>query len=116
MANALVALERENQSLSARWRSAREKAKAETGKLVDAALTSGSAFGFGYAQGRYPDKFQLGGAPLSLVIGGGLVVASVMGLMPKSAQDYGDAVGVGGLAAYAAIKGLQSGQDAAKKA
>ncbi len=111
---ALMQAERENQALKDRWKRFNEKNKNAIQQTVGGLLTGGSAFAFGYFQGRYPDRAQIGGVPASLVIGGGLLVGSAMGWIPEA--EYVAPIGAGGLAAFGAIEGLKKGEEAKAKA
>lgn len=109
-------LTRELQSFQQRFQNVKKRAAEESRLVVDAGITGGAAFGFAYVQGRYPTKAQIGTVPLSLVVGGGLIAASVMKWMPASSASYASALGTGALAAYAAERGFAAGQNAANKA
>lgn len=108
-----MALAREIDTLRNRLGKVREKSKQEVEQITDAALTAGASFGFAYLQGRYPTKAQVGQVPLSLIAGGGLLIGGLMKWIPEG--QYVASVGSGAIAAYAAMKGFASGQEAAQK-
>lgn len=110
---ALMAAERDNQMLRDRWKRFNEKNKSAIQHTIGATITTASAFGFGYLQGRWPDKAQVGGLPVSLVAGGVLTVGAAMGWIPEA--QYTGPLGTGGLACFGALEGLKKGQEAASK-
>jgi len=110
---ALMAAEREVQNYKDRIKRWNEKNKTTVQQVVGGTIAAGSAFGFGYVQGRYPDRAQVGGLPVSLVAGGILTVGTAMGWIPEA--EYLGPVGVGGLACFGALEGLKKGQEAAQK-
>lgn len=108
---AIMAAEAENANLRGRIKRFNEKNKAVIAQTVGASIAAGSAFGFGYLQGRYPERAQVGGLPISLVAGGAITVGCAMGWIPEA--EYVAPIGVGGLAAFGALEGLKKGQAAA---
>lgn len=79
------------------------------------AVVMAGALGMSYVKGRYPDKSQVMGLDSSLVIGGGLMVAAVMGWAGEQ-ETIVESLGVGCLSVYAASKGYELGQEAAANA
>lgn len=78
--------------------------------------TTASAFGFGYARGRYGDRFDIQGAPIELVAGTVLHIAAMMGWVTAYASDAKN-IGNGAFAAYCSAKGFELGREhAAAKA
>ncbi len=79
------------------------------------AVTMGGAFGMAWWTGRYPDRNEILGMDASLVVGGALTMASLMGWAGK--QDViVESLGTGALSYYAATRGFQMGQEAAQEA
>jgi len=95
----------------------KEKAKEEGDRLLCQAIAGGTAFAAGYANGRYPDKFQKGifGYAPDLV-GAVAVDAAMMFGLTKGMDQYANAGGTGLLCSYANRAGMKAGADAAKKA
>lgn len=90
----------------------KNESKAATTQAVRTATTMGSAFGVGYIEGRYPDKKDIFGVPVSLATGIVATIAGVMGWAGKANTDVVLSVGDGCLAAYAARRGLELGKEA----
>ena len=91
----------------------REENQDSIQRATRTAFTMGGALAMAYFKGRYPDRAQILGLDASLVVGGGLTVAALMGW----AGDQGDAVealGTGALAVYAGTKGYELGVDQAQ--
>jgi hypothetical protein len=78
------------------------------------AIAGGSAFALAYYQHRFPERAEIMGAPVSLVVGGVGLLAELMGWGGGESDMIG-AIGGGGLDCYAALKGAEMG-DAAKTA
>lgn len=90
----------------------REEHKSSLQAATRTAVTMGGAFGMAWWAGRYPDKAEILGLDASLVVGGALTVASMMGWAGD--QDLiVESLGTGALAVYASSKGYELGQDQA---
>lgn len=79
------------------------------------AVTMAGAFSMAWWAGRYPEKNEVFGLEASLVVGGGLTLAALMGW----AGDQGtivESLGTGALSAYAVSRGYQMGQEQAQAA
>ena len=76
------------------------------------AVTMGGAMGMAYWAGRYPDRAEILGIDASLVVGGSLTVAAMMEWAGDQTLIV-ESLGTGALAAYAASKGMEFGQEAA---
>jgi hypothetical protein len=93
----------------------RERNKLAIEGATRTAVTMGGAFGMAWWQGRYPDKNEILGMDASLVVGGALTVAAMMGW--AGSQDViVESLGTGALAVYAATKGFAMGKDQAESA
>jgi hypothetical protein len=72
------------------------------------AFTMGGALAMAYFKGRYPDRAEIVGLDASLVIGGGLTIAALMGWAGSQADSI-ESLGTGALAVYAGTKGYELG-------
>ncbi len=96
-----------------RLRRAQEKSKEATSAAIGTATTMGSAFAVSYIEGRYPDKKDIFGVPVSLALGVSATIAGVLGAGgDKTANAVLTSTGNGALAAYAASRGLEMGREA----
>ncbi len=112
---ALIALEKDNQTLRSRLKKLSGKDKEAVKQGIFTASAMGSAFGVSYLEARYPDKAQVASVPVSLLAGG---VASIVGAMGYAGENS-DVIGMAGLGmlcAYGAKRGTESGNDAKAKA
>lgn len=95
----------------------REDNNAQIQSATRTAVTMGGAFGMAWWQGRYPDRSEILGLQASLVVGGGLTVAALMGWAgDESTTTIVESLGTGALAAYAVSQGYQLGQEQAQAA
>lgn len=97
----------------AQLKTLRDKNKEAIGHTIGTAATMGSAFAVSYIEGRYPDKKDIFGVPVSLAAGVACTIAGVLGAGgDKTANAVLQSVGNGALAAYAAGRGLEMGREA----
>ena len=101
-----------NERLQARIERIRNEHKTAIRQTMGAALTVGTAFGLGYLEERYPERMQkfIAGFPLSLIAGGGLILASGFEVGGEETAMYLGDAGRGALAAWAAGKGGEIGR------
>lgn len=79
------------------------------------AMTMGGALAMAYWKGRYPERAEILGLDASLVVGGSLLTAGLMGWAGD--QDViVESLGNGVLATYATSKGFELGTEARQKA
>ena len=103
-------------TLSGRLAKIREETK-ETMQKATLALSSGAAgFGLGYYAGRYPDKTQMLGVDMELVVaavglGASLIPSAAKSLGPSGAA-VAEGIGNGALAVYLFKSGKKQGEDA----
>jgi len=93
----------------------REENEDTVASATRVAVTMGGALAMSWVKGRYPDKSEILGLDSSLVIGGGLMVAALMGWAGDQ-ELVVEALGTGALAVYAASKGYELGTEAAQQA
>ncbi len=79
------------------------------------AVTMGGAFGMAWWSGRYPERSEILGMDASLVVGGALTVASMMGWAGNQAVIV-ESLGTGALSVFAASKGFAMGKESASEA
>ena len=96
----------------------KKRAEESKGAVVAGIRTGagmGSAFGVGYFEHRYPDKAQVVGIDLSLLVGVIGTAVGAFGLAGKDKQtnELIEAVGNGALFAFAAKKGAEMGAEKA---
>lgn len=96
--------------LSGRIKKASMDYKRQIAEGTETVAAAGAAAGFGYFEGRYPDKSTVLGLPAAALVGGGLVAASLFELVPDEPAIRG--LGVGALCAAAHAFGLKKGQAA----
>lgn len=93
----------------------RSKGEEATKTAVRTASAMGGAFAVSYVEGRYPDKSEIVGIPISLFAGIGLTVAGAMGWAgSRDTSELVQSAGDGCLAAYAARRGHEMGLEAAQ--
>jgi hypothetical protein len=93
----------------------REKAEEAIGSGIEVAEVGGTAFGFGYANGRWggdDGEVKMFGVPVDLGVGIALTGVSMFGGFGKYGE-HGINVGAGAIASYAYRAGHQLGSDAA---
>jgi hypothetical protein len=73
--------------------------------------TMGGAFAMAWFEGRYPDRREILGVDASIIVGGSLTTAALMGWAGEQGAVV-EALGNGVLSVYATTKGLQLGQEA----
>lgn len=112
--NDVHALVKKAESLQNRVQKVKDKADNMVEKGVDAALTAGTAFGFGVLQAR-TGGVEVFGVPAELLVGAGAHVAGFMGIGGK-ASNMLHSVGNGALAAWAVTMGRGVGDQMKKKA
>lgn len=110
----LMAAEREVQTLATRIKRMKDENKQAIEATVGAVLVTGGAFGFAFVEGRFPDRAQVGGLPISLIAGGLGTTLAAMGELPE--EKYLGPLAQGALACYGALKGYKMGQEAKTKA
>lgn len=93
----------------------REENEQAVSTATRTAVTMGGALGMAWIKGRYPDKSMILGLDSSLVVGGGLTLAALMGWAGDQ-ELVVEALGNGALATYAASKGFALGKEAKDKA
>jgi hypothetical protein len=94
----------------------REKAEEAIGSGIEVAEVGGTAFGFGYANGRWGGdggEVKVFGVPVDLGVGIALTGVSMFGGFGKYGE-HGINVGAGAIASYAYRSGHQLGSDAAQ--
>ena len=94
----------------------REKAEEAIGSGIEVAEVGGTAFGFGYANGRWggdDGEVKMFGVPVDLGVGIALTGLSMFGGFGKYGE-HGINVGAGAIASYAYRAGHQLGSDAAQ--
>ena len=94
----------------------REKAEEAIGSGLEVAEVGGTAFGFGYVNGRWggdEGEMKVFGLPVDLGVGIALTGVSMFGGFGKYAE-HGVNVGAGAIASYAYRAGHQLGSDAAQ--
>jgi hypothetical protein len=94
----------------------REKAEEAIGSGIEVAEVGGTAFGFGYANGRWGGdggEVKMFGVPVDLGVGIALTGVSMFGGFGKYGE-HGINVGAGAIASYAYRAGHQLGSDAAQ--
>jgi DhnA family fructose-bisphosphate aldolase class Ia len=107
------ALAKREASLKGRIKKYQEKSQKATEAAIGTAATMGSAFAVSYIEGRYPDKKDIFGVPVSLAVGVSATIAGVLGAGgDKTANAVLTSAGNGALAAYAAGRGLEMGREA----
>jgi hypothetical protein len=111
---ALVAAERDNQRLKGKLDRVLKDGKNALRQGVNSALTVGSAFGLSYLENRYPERAELAGMRLSLVVGGLALTAGALGWTGE--DELALAVGNGALSANAAQRGATMGAEHRAKA
>ena len=93
----------------------KERAKEATKEGIETGVELASAYGVAYLQGYSPEKFQVGTAPGSLVLGSAALIGSLF--LGKKSDDQTRSVlaalGRGSLCVYAAMKGLEKGKERA---
>jgi hypothetical protein len=90
----------------------REKTEEAIGHGIELAEVGGTAFGFGYANGRWGDdngELKVLGLPIDLGAGIALTGVAMLGGFGKY-TEHGVNVGAGAIAAYAYRTGYQLGQ------
>lgn len=108
-------LEKKADRMQARLAKLREEHKSSVESATRTAVTMGGAFGMAWWAGRYPDKNEVFGLEASLVVGGALTVAALMGWAGDQSMLV-ESLGTGALAAYAVSSGYQMGQEQAAAA
>lgn len=98
-----------------RLANSRKKQKEALEQATRTAVTMGGAFGMAWWQGRYPDKSEILGMDASLVVGGALTIAAMMGWAGNQ-ETVVEGLGTGALSVYAASKGFDMGKDQATEA
>jgi hypothetical protein len=113
---ALVLAEQDNLRLQRKLDrlGAKSKEAVQTGLKVT--VSTGSAFGLAYLEARYPERKEIMGMPLSAVVGGGALVAGAAGWGGGENTAILEAMGMGGLAAWAAARGKEAGEESRQKA
>ena len=102
-----------------RMKAANKKRSDEAGNAMQAGVRTGAgmgaAFGVGYFEHAWPDKAQVLGIDVSLLVGVLGTAVGAFGLAGKDKQtnDVIEAVGNGSLFAYAAKKGAEMGDEKA---
>lgn len=94
----------------------REKAEEAIGSGIEVAEVGGTAFGFGYANGRWggdDGEVKMFGLPVDLGVGIALTGVAMFGGFGKYGE-HGVNVGAGAIASYAYRSGHQLGSDAAQ--
>lgn len=94
----------------------REKAEEAIGSGIEVAEVGGTAFGFGYANGRWggdEGEVKVFGLPVDLGVGIAMTGVAMFGGFGKYAE-HGVNVGAGAIASYAYRAGHQLGSDAAQ--
>lgn len=115
VSKALAKTQKRAERAEARLSRLREENEDAIQTATRTAVTMAGALGMSWIKGRYPDKSEVMGIDSSLVIGGGLMVASMMGWAGES-EVIVESLGVGALAVYAASKGYELGKEAAASA
>lgn len=89
----------------------RMRAEHATGvrETVGAGITVATAFGLGWFEGRYPDKANVAGIPITLFAGGVLLGLAAFEVGGKEDSIYLGDAGRGALAAWAAKRGADIG-------
>jgi hypothetical protein len=85
-------------------------------ETVGAGITIGTAFAIGWFEKRYPDNAEILGMPVSLVIGGAAIAAAAFEVGGQETAKYLGDAGRGALAAWAAQKGAELGDEQAQEA
>lgn len=103
-------------TLSGRLAKIREDNKETMQKATLALASGGAGFGLGYWSGRYPDRTQMLGVDVELVVaalglGAALIPAAAKSLGP-SGTAVAEGVGNGALAVYLFKSGKKQGEDA----
>jgi hypothetical protein len=94
----------------------REKAEEAIGSGIEVAEVGGTAFGFGYANGRWggdEGEVKVFGLPVDLGVGIAMTGVAMFGGFGKYGE-HGVNVGAGAIASYAYRAGHQLGSDAAQ--
>jgi hypothetical protein len=101
--------------MQGRMAKVREHAEASVGLAIQATEVGGTAFAFGYANGRWGEDGELKvlGLPVDLGVGFALTGLSLLGGLGKYAE-HGNNVGSGAIAAFAYRSGMQMGAQAAE--
>jgi hypothetical protein len=113
---ALVLAEEDNMRLRRKLDRLGSKSKEAMATGLKVTVATGSAFGLAWLEARYPERKEIMGMPLAAVVGGGALVAGAAGWAGAENAAILEAVGVGGLAAWAASRGKDSGEEARQKA
>lgn len=93
----------------------REENEGAIASATRTAMTMGGALAMAYWKGRYPERAEILGIDASLVVGGGLLTASMMGWVGDQ-ELVVESLGNGALCTYAASKGYELGTQAKQKA
>jgi hypothetical protein len=99
------------EKVKAKLSSVKEKAEIAAGRAIHASETVGTAFGFGWARGRYADEkgeWEMMGLPPDLTVGVLGLGFSFLGLTGKY-DDHVAAIGTGAASAFATVKGIEMG-------
>ena len=111
----LAKAEKEKERAIARLARIRDENEETIDSATRTAMVMGGALAMAWWKGRYPDKSDILGIDASLVVGGGLAVASIMGWAGDQ-ELVVESLGNGALASFAVSKGLEFGNDARLKA
>lgn len=111
LAEAEKKLESKNRTI----RKLKEQSEQATEVAVQTATTMTSSFAVSYFEARYKEKSEVMGMPTSLLVGVGATVAGALGVGGRQANLV-RAMGDGALAAYAARRGSEMGEEAAAEA
>jgi len=111
---ALVKAREQNERQKALIKRLKSKGEDATKTAVRTAAAMGTSFAVSYVEGRYPDKSEILGIPVSLAVGVGLTVTGAMGWAGKESSELVQSAGDGALSAYAARRGYDMGMDAAQ--
>jgi hypothetical protein len=100
--------------MSSKMAKLREHAEEAIGNGIQVTEVGGTAFAFGYANGRWGEdgEIKMLGVPVDLGVGFALTGIAMFGGLGKYAE-HGVNIGSGALAAYGYRAGFQLGQDAA---
>ena len=115
MQRELAKAEKEKERALARLTRIREENEDTINSATRTAMTMGGALAMAWWKGRYPDKADILGIDAALIVGGGLMVAAIMGWAGDQ-ELVVESLGNGALATFAATKGFEFGNDARIKA
>lgn len=113
---ALVLAEEDNIRLRNKLAKLTKTSKEALSTGLKTTVAVGSSFGLSWLEARYPERQKIAGMPLSAVVGGAAMIAGAMGWGGTESTTILEAVGIGGLATWAAQRGRESGEEARSKA